>query len=476
MNKYQKLVTNTVLFALGTFGSKLLVYLLMPFYTRVLTPTDYGTSDLIVQMSNLISPIISVGITNGIIRFGLDAAYDKRQVFSTGFFTTLLGALVFVLFWPLLTGLEIDGRALFGEHTAYIYAYVIMSTLRAVCSQFIRAMKRVRLYTIDGVLSTLTVVLFNILFLSGFKLGIHGYLLATILSDFLSVLFLFWANDLGRFLGLRYLRRNPVVPMLRYSIPMIPNTVFWWVTNVSDRYMVAWLIDEASNGLYAASYKIPTIVTLVSGIFMDAWQISAVSEYKRSREKFFSKVFASYQAIVFLVMSGLILCAKLIMFLMVAPDYYDAWKYVPFLVLATGFSCLVTFLGSIYMVQKNSPMALFTTVVGAVANVVANLALIPDYGPGGAAFATFLSYLVVLILRGITTRRYIRLRWNLGKFLLCSSILLVQCWVMLWEPPFWIPVEILLCFMVLVMNLRPLLQGLFRILEKRRPKRPGRAG
>ena len=78
--------------------------------------------------------------------------------------------------------------------------------------------------------------------------------------------------------------------------------------------------------------------------------------------------------------------------------------------------------------------------------------------------------------RGITTRRYIRLRWNLGKFLLCSSILLVQCWVMLWEPPFWIPVEILLCFMVLVMNLRPLLQGLFRILEKRRPKRPGRAG
>lgn len=472
MNKYQKLITNTILFALGTFGSKMLVFLLTPYYTRVLSPSDYGTVDLIVQMSNLISPIISVGITNGIVRFGLDAAYDKRRVFSTGFFTVLAGALVFLLLCPALKGLELDGLVLFGEHTAYVYAYVLMSTMRAICSQFVRAMKRVRLYTIDGMLSTLTVILLNITFLNGFKLGIHGYLLATILSDFLSILFLFWANDLGRFLGVRYLRRNPMIPMLRYSIPMIPNTVFWWVTNVSDRYMVAWLIDEAANGLYAASYKIPTIVTLVSGIFMDAWQISAVSEDKRSRERFFSKVFASYQAIVFLVMSGLILCAKLIMYFMVAPEYYEAWRFVPFLVLATGFSCLVTFLGSIYMVQKNSPMALFTTVVGAALNVVVNLALIPGYGPGGAAFATFVSYLAVLILRGITTRRYIRLRWNLPKFLLCSVILLMQCWVMLWEPSFWIPVEILLCFLILVLNLRPLLQGLFRILEKR--KRPRR--
>lgn len=474
MNKYQKLVTNTILFALGTVGSKLLVYLLMPFYTRVLTTSDYGTVDLIVQLSNLISPIISVGITNSIVRFGLDAAYDKRRVFSTGFFTVLIGALIFLALCPLLKDLEFNELVLFGEHTAYIYAYVLMSTLRAICSQFVRAMKRVRLYTIDGVLSTLTVILFNITFLSGFHMGIHGYLLATILSDFCSVLFLFWANDLWRFLGLRHLRRIPAIPMLRYSIPMIPNTISWWVTNVSDRYMVAWLINEAANGLYAAAYKIPSIVTLVSSIFMDAWQISAVSEDKRGRERFFSKVFASYQAIVFLAMSGLILCAKLIIYFMVAPEYYESWRYVPFLVMATGFSCLVTFLGSIYMVQKNSPMALFTTLVGAALNIMVNLALIPQYGPGGAAFATFLSYLAVLILRGVTTRRYIRVRWNLPKFLLCSVILLVQCWVMLWEPPWWIPVEILLCFMILVLNLRPLLQGLFRILEKR--KAPGRQG
>lgn len=473
MNKYQKLMMNTVLFALGTFGSKLLVFLLMPFYTRVLTTSDYGTVDLIVQLSNLLSPVISVGITNGIIRFGLDQSTDKREVFTTGVATFAVGFGIFLLLAPLL-----EQTPLFGENSLYIYAYVLMSTLRALCSQFVRSLKKVRLYTIDGVLSTVTVILFNLVFLLGMEMGIHGYLLATILSDFCSCLFLFWACDLHRYLRFRFLRRDTAGPMLRYSIPMIPNTIFWWITNVSDRYMVAWMIDESANGLYAASYKIPTIVTLVSGIFMDAWQISAVSEDAKSREKFFSRVFASYQAVVFLVMSGLILCAKLIMYFMVAPSYYQAWEYVPFLVLATGFSCLVTFLGSIYMVQKNSPMALLTTIVGAALNVVANFFLIPAYGPGGAAFATFLSYLVVFVLRAVTTRRFLKIHWDLPRFFTNCGIVLAQCMILLWEPVFWIPAEIGLFLLMMGYNLRPLLQGFLKLLERRRPISggPGQAG
>ncbi len=89
--------------------------------------------------------------------------------------------------------------------------------------------------------------------------------------------------------------------MIKYSIPLIPATIFWWITNVSNRFIVAYVLGSEANGIYAVSYKIPTIIVLISNIFMDAWQMSAVTEENRlSRQKFFSKVFNIYQSILFL--------------------------------------------------------------------------------------------------------------------------------------------------------------------------------
>ena len=99
MNKYRKLISNTLIFAIGTFSSKVLVFLLMPLYTTVLTDAEYGTVDLMVQVGNFLLPLVSCGIVNGIIRFGLDKYYRKRDVFTTGFLT-ILGGFVLLLILP----------------------------------------------------------------------------------------------------------------------------------------------------------------------------------------------------------------------------------------------------------------------------------------------------------------------------------------------------------------------------------------
>lgn len=85
MNKYRNLISNTFIFAIGTFSSKVLVFLLMPLYTKVLSEAQYGTVDLMVQVGNFLLPLVSCGIVNGIIRFGLDKYYKKRDVFTTRF-------------------------------------------------------------------------------------------------------------------------------------------------------------------------------------------------------------------------------------------------------------------------------------------------------------------------------------------------------------------------------------------------------
>lgn len=464
MNKYRKLIVNTLLMGLGTFSSKILVFLLMPLYTRVLSTADYGTVDLLVQMSNLMLPLVSAGILNAIIRFGLDRSSEKSDVFTTGLLVIFGGFAVFLLFSPLLSRVSATTG-----YTQLIYLYVLTSLLRSLCSQFVRAQERVRLYALDGVMATMTVIGFNALFLVVWRLGITGYMLATVASDFCSALFLFLYGRLWRFIRLRRGMGRLSREMIRYSVPLIPTTVFWWITNVSNRFIVTEMLGAGYNGLYAASYKVPTVVNLVSNIFIEAWQMSAVTDGEgKGRGEFFSNVLGAFQAVVFLCASGLILFSKFIMWLLVAESFYPAWEYVPILVMATAFSCLVSFLGSVYMVEKRSVLSLLTTMVGAGLNVLLSFILIPFFGVNGAAFAMFASYFIVFLLRAVTAQKMVKMKWNIPKLGCNIVILLLQSFIMIQELPLWILWEGLLTLLSVAINLRPILLQLGQMRKMRR--------
>lgn len=469
VDKYKKLISNTLIFAIGTFSSKVLVFLLMPLYTRVLDNEAYGVVDLIIQTGNLLIPIVSVGIINSVVRFGLENNIRKSDVFSTGLLTILGGFTALILFEPLLAKVPY-----MSTHTVLIYLFVLMACLRSLCSQFTRARGLVRLYAFDGVLSTITTIVFNVLFLVVFQWGINGYVMAIFCADFLSVLFLFFSARLYRFIRIRGINRSVPAAMLKYCIPLIPTSLFWWIMNVSDRYIVSDKLGSEANGLLAVSYKVPTIVNLISTIFMDAWQISAVSEQgARSRERFFTKVFRTYQSLLFTAASGLILFSKVITKLLVSKAFYPSWEYIPFLVMATTFSCMVTFLGSVYMTEKKSMFAFTTTAVGAVINIGLNLLLIPIYGVNGATFGTFLGFFVVFILRAIDTRRFIKIHFNVFKLLFNAVILGAQSIIMISEVKYWVWYEIGLTLVMIVTNLGALLVTLQKLLDKHR--RHGRA-
>ncbi len=465
MDKYKRLLSNTLIFAIGTFSSKVLVFLLVPFYTNLLTKGEMGTADLIVQTANLIIPIVSIGMSNAIIRYGLDKYIDKRDVFTGALTAILSGYGVFLLLLPLSAKIPV-----IGGHTLLIYLYVLTACLRSLCSQFVRARQLIRLYAFDGVMSTATVILFNVIFLFFFRLGITGYVLATIVSDLCSSLFLFTVAGLHRYLRFRGCDWSVLRSMARYAAPLIPTTTCWWITNVSDRYMVTYFLSAEANGLLTIAYKVPTIITLVSGIFTDAWQMSAFTEDGPGRTRFFSNVFNAYQALIFSAASGLILFAKFITSILVlgpANPFYESWRYIPFLLLATCFSCFVTFLGSIYMVEKKSVATLATTALGAAANVLLNLLLIPRFGINGGTFATFASYLIVFCVRLVDTHRIIPMHWNLPKLLANLGLLLAQTGVLLCVESGWVLWEILLCILVLALNFRQILVNLQRFLARR---------
>jgi O-antigen/teichoic acid export membrane protein len=461
MDKYKKLASNTVIVGIGSFSSKLLVFLLMPVTTRLLTTAEFGTADLAVQAANLLYPVVSIGIANAILRFGLDSNENKKDVFSTGIFTILAGFIIFLLSAPLLVRIEYISQNMF-----MIYLYVFFATLHAVCSNFLRANEQIRLYAVDGIFCTALMAAFTVLFLAVFKMGVTGYLLATIVSNAISILFLFVTAKLHKYIHIKELNRKTFIAMLKYSIPLIPSMVFWWITSVSDRFFVTHFIGSAANGLYAAANKVPQIIVILSNIFSDAWLIAAVSEDSISgRDHFFSKVFKSYQAIVFITASGLIMCAQLITRILVSDAFYASWQYMPVLVIATVFSCFVTFLQSVYFVEKKSLLTLITILIGALVNIVLNIFLIPVYGINGAALSTFISYFIVFVLRALNTKKYIQINFN--PLILFINLMLVsaQSFLIIYEWKNWIIYEAVLFAAMVLINAKPLFLSFKRITQ-----------
>ena len=432
MNLYRNLISNTVLFGISTFGARFLTFLLTPFYTRVLSSAEYGITDLLIQTGNLIIPIASVGIANGVIRYGLERSSNKASVFTTGILVTLAGFFVLALASPLL-----DQLTFLSGYVRLVLLYVLAANLHSICNQFARALGHVRLFALDGILRTVLTILLNILLLAVFPMGAAGYVLANVLDDGIAAVFVFSAAKEWRYLRLSSLSRPEAGRMLRYSAPLVPSTLCSWIINISDRYLIALLIGSAATGIYAVSNKVPNILMNVAGIFTSAWQLSALAEQpKAEKERFFSNVYAVYSAIAFVTASGVILTARLSTRLLAAPEYYEAWRYVPVLTLATTFACLGSFLSSIYMVEQRSTATLVTTMLGAACNLAGNFFLIPLWGSMGAAVSTLFSYILIFTVRALHTRSMLRIHWALHRLLPCVLLLCIQCVLMEREVPY----------------------------------------
>lgn len=472
MDKYKKLATNTVIFAIGTFSSKILSFLLMPFVTRMMGTADYGAADLVQQTGNVLIPIVFLQINSAVLRYALDKGSDKASVFTVGIRTTLKGYLVFLLFAYPVSLITINDFRL-GDYIVFIYVFVLTSGARQLCQNFVRGCGHVKIFAVDGIMTTATMLLFNILFLGPFHWGVKGYILAIIASDFCSVIFFFVTCKLWKYVKLKGVSVDLKKEMLKYAIPMMPTVILWWIVNVSDRYMVTGFISSSANGLYTAASKIPNFVVMFSSIFIDAWQLSAVDEYDSdSRADFFSKVIRVYSGGIFAVASGLILGCQIITRVLVSKSYFDSWQYVPVLIIATSFSCFVNFLGSIYMAEKKSVMAMITALAGAGTNVILNLILIPKIGAIGAAIATVVAFIVVFVSRAIHTRKYIKVDLNPPLLALQTVILIVQCCVMLKLKSGMVMygIEAVLFVVMLIVNIKPI-KELFELIITRFLKR-----
>ncbi len=410
-NKYTRLLTNTAVFTVGKLLSKLLVFFMIGLYTACLSEAEFGTAELITGAANLLIPLACVGISEGVFRSAAARDGDKEAFFTGGLLVYGVGSVVFLCLSPLLGLIP-----RFAGSVWLIAAYVVVANLHTVVSQYLCAIGRTKLFAGQGILNTALVIGLNILFLPVLDFGVTGYVCSIILADLLTTVFLILVTRLWRAVKPRSISRGTIVAMLKFCLPLVPTTIFWWITGVSDRYMVDIMCSPELNGLYTAAYKIPNLLIYAITIFDSAWKLSvSAEEDPEACAAFYSRVWRAYTTLAFLGGGGLILCSRLFAGLLFAGDFVEAWVYIPTLTFATVFTALCTFLGSVYFASKRTMGSMLTALAGALLNVALNFLLIPSYGAMGASVATFASYFAVCLLRLVTGRRLIPFKGEWGR-------------------------------------------------------------
>lgn len=473
MNKYQKLASNTLVLAIGQFSSKMLVYVMLKFYTNTLGTDGYGVMNNIISAASLLISVVTLSIADGVLRFSLEKGNNGKAVFSIGVNICIVGCVVFIPFVPLV-GLIPMLRG----YQWMILIYIFMGSVKDVCAIYVRSRYSVTLYAVDGIVTTISTIIYSLLTLGVLKWGVTGYVISVILGDVTSIVFLNAASRLYRQYHPLHLSKALYKSMLKYSIPLMPTAIMWWIINCSDLFMVAGFIGDDANGLYSFAYKFPNLVTIVVGIFAQAWRMSAITERNsRATSNFYSTTFSLIQTVMFLACGGIMLVLRpIIMPFFGSKAFQPAFFYVPILLGATIFQAMDNFLSSIYEAAQKTTHSMISSVIGAVTNIVLNLILINLIGISGAALATLASYVIVFIYRIIDTKKFLYMKVYWSKIIVNLALLIGMACSVMFIPygVFQNAVNSVIFLIIAALNFQSCVQAVKLILNKKKKGTPQR--
>ncbi|KRG09608.1 hypothetical protein ACA29_22975 [Lederbergia galactosidilytica] len=459
-NNYKKLFNNSLIFAIGDIGSKGITLLLVPLYTFYLTQSEYGSIDIIQVTINLLIPILSLSIFEAVLRYVMDNE-DISAVFTNGFIITLISSILAALISVIIYFITSN------ELIFYVSLIIVFQLFQSLCAQFIRGIGKVKVFAINGILIAFTIAFMNVVFIAWFKLGIKGYLLATIIGLLVSFIYINVSTNLVKYVKFSTINSSMSKTMLKYSVPLMPNSIMWWIINASSRYFILIFSGTFYNGLFAVAAKIPSILSIFNSIFFKAWQLSAIEEYKSNNKSvFFSKIFNFYQQFLFIVIAFILLALKKVLEFAISSDFYAAWKYIPLLLVAVLFSSFSSFLGTNYIASKETKGVFKSSVLGGITNITLNLITIPLFGVIGASISSMLSFFVMTIMRWQDTKKYIDIEYNYKNILLNFILLIINITIMYLNLTslFEYTLQIIIISLVLLNN-RTLLKSAIRLAK-----------
>ena len=424
--KNKSLLKNIGIFTLGSFTSNAISFLMIPLYTSVLSTSEFGSVDLMSSTASLLSPILLLSIQDATLRFTMDNNYKKEDVLSTSLNVVLKGTTILTIAIVLIGIVRIFPVS--NQYLLFLWMIFVLGAISSIFNLYLKAENKAKIIACSGIIGTIAVCSCNYLFLVVLKYGVAGYMFSNVISLLLQIIYQLITGKIYKDIHFKKYN-NLSKPMIRYSSPLIANSISWWVNNASDRYILTAVRGIAESGIYTVAYKIPTVLTLFQNIVYNAWSISAIAEFdENDTDGFIGRNYELYSCISILICSILLVMNIPLARFLYKGDFFNAWKCVPFLLLGTVFSGISQFEGSLYAAVKETRLVAKTTVVGAITNTILNIVLICIFGAIGAAISTCVGYCITWLLRTMFMQRFVKMKVNWKKhfvllaFLVCQTI------------------------------------------------------
>lgn len=457
MGKYRILVLNTALFAVNAVATKLISFFLVPLYTAYMSAGEYGVTDMALTVISLATPLLTLDISEAAVRHIVSDRENGAQYTAISFLFTIVSIIIIIVLSPFLT-LGIFGGL--GDYKGWFILAYATSALMNWCGQVARGFGDVKIIPICAIVSSVVTLVSALILIGNMGMKVTGYFVSVSLGPILSIVVYLIYGKLATIIitgtrklicGGKTVVKETLSPMLRYSLPLIPNGLFWWAGTSINRFFITGLLGIGASGMFAAAGKIPNLLNTAYSVFQSAWQLSAFQESKRKNlNTFFTQVFTLVQAGMTILCALLSFIAPWLAAILLQGETYAAWPMIPTLLIANLMNVFNSFYGTVYSTTMHTAYIMKTTVFGALSCIVFTPLLIPFVGVYGACIASVIGQGIVFIMRAFDSRRYIP--FDAGwRFLIPTLIMLaVQAIATALQTSYWHIISLVCCIIICI--------------------------
>ena len=416
MNREKQLIKNTAIISFGKICTQLISFFLLPLYTTILTTEEYGIVDLVNTIVQLFLPIVTLQIEQSIFRYLVDCRNDKNktnEIITSSIVFVLVALIIYLIVYCVVSIFIVN------EYKYYLMINLLATALSSVFLQISRGEGDNTRYAIASFLTALFTILFNIYFIVVLKLGVYGMLLASFLANIICVMYLFIKKKIYQKFRLKYFKKSILKKLISYSIPLIPNSISWWILNASDRLLVTYLINVGTTGVLSVANKFPGVYMNIYTLFNMAWTESVTLYINdRDNEKYISNIsniiIKLFSFISFIIIAIMPFAFKY----MVNDKFTDAYNQIPILMIASIFNVLIGLCSTVYIAKKDTKEIAKTSIITAILNLIIDLSLIKVIGLYAATLSTLIAYMVMAIYRYHDVKKYINLNFKMNNIIL----------------------------------------------------------
>lgn len=421
MSKNKELAKNTLTILIGKFTTQFLSFFLLPLYTIYLSTSQYGTFDLISTYVALLVPILSLELSNSMFRFLLDFRNNDKK--KSEVFINILIAItllsVLTIFISLIINIFFPIKYLF-----YILLNIVSLMLSSVALQAARGIGKNNCYASGSIICAVSTIILNILFIIAFKMGIEGILLAASLANILCFIYIINKIKILSDINLKMINKKTLTDMIKYSVPLIPNGISWWVVNASDRTIISLLIGVSANGIYSIANKFSTMFIGLYSVFNLSWtESTSLHIDDEDKEQFFSETINTMFILFASISLLIIVLVPFVLPFLINTRYAPAYNYIPLLLIGSLFNVIVGLVSVVYVAKKLSKEIAKTSVLSAALNIILNLILVRYFGVYGACVSTIIAFMVLAIYRYIDVQKYVKIKLDFNTLIVFSLII-----------------------------------------------------